>query len=295
MLALIVLVATIATDLESMLLKLDVPNWRTRETATMALARAHGDVPIARLEQRLQKNDLSPEQRVRVLLAIERRVFLLPRAALGVRMETQLGAGIPGDPPGGPIRGVLVMSITPGLPAEGVLQPGDVITRLGELHVNNPRDLVQYVQSRWPGTEIHLEALRPQDGGWTAISIDLKLGSVEVFPEAERPRLPVVTDEQRRTVERLRRVHAPRSKAIEKPVEPGRGSAQWIVAEVARQQQALSRTSDTDARAIAAARWRTWLKAVEMRLGDRFLAEDKRLQLELAQQVLQEALAALER
>ena len=135
----------------------------------------------------------------------------------------------------------------------------------------------------------------PQDGGWTAISVDLKLGSVEVFPEDERPRLPIVTDDQRRTVERLRLLHAPRSRAIERPVKPGRGSAQWIVVEVARQQQALSHTTDSDDRAIASARWRTWLKAVEMRLGDRFLAKDKRLQLELAQQVLQEALAALER
>lgn len=295
MLALIVLIATMATDLEGMLLKLDAPNWRMRETATMALARAHIDVSIAQLEQRLKKTDLSPEQRARVLLAIERRVFLLPRAALGVRMETQLGAGIPGDPPGGPHRGVLVKSITAGLPAEGVLQPGDVITKLGELHVTNPRDLVQYVQSRWPGTEIHLEAMRLQDGSWIEISVDLKLGSVEVFPEAERPRLPVVTDEQRRTVERLRRLHAPRSRAIGRPVTPGRGSAQWIVVEVARQQQVLSRATNADDLAIASARWRTWLKAVEMRLGDRFLTEDKRVQLERAQQVLQEALAALER
>jgi hypothetical protein len=67
------------------------------------------------------------------------------------------------------------------------------------------------------------------------------------------------------------------------------------VVEVARQQQVLSRSTNADDLAIASARWRTWLKAVEMRLGDRFLTEDKRVQLERAQQVLQEALAALER
>ena len=295
MFSLLVLIAAMGVDLEAVLVDLNNPDWRVRETATMALARAHGEVSIADLEQRLQRNDLSPEQRARVLLAIERRVFLLPRAALGVRMETQLGAGIPMDPAGGPRRGVLVTSITPGLPAEQVLQPGDVIVRLGDQEVSNPRDLVQYVQSRWPGAQIHLEAFRPGEDAWIPIIVDLKLGSVEAFPEPERPLLPVVTDEQRRTVERLRRLHAPRSRTIDGPATPGRGSAQWIVVEVARQQQELVRSTNADAPAIAAARWRTWLKAVEMRLGDRFIAEAKRSQLERAQQVLQEALAGLER
>ena len=50
----------------------------------------------------------------------------------------------------------------------------------------------------------------------------------------------------------------------------------------------------TQAHAVAAARWRTWLKAVQMRLGDRFISDDKRARLEAAQHKLQEALRSLD-
>ena len=280
--ALLLSLACATVDLESLVDRLNAADWREREAATQAIAKATLDLPVEILDMRLAHDDLSLEQRARLLVAIERRIFVLPRAAMGVRMETQFG------PEGPPPAGVLVASVTPGLPAEALLERGDVILRLNDTPLTTPRDLVGFVQARWPGERIEMEVLKV--GANEPRGVTMELGSMASFPEAQRPTAPLATDVQRRAVERIRRTHAPVRRAISPPDTPGRGSAQWIVQEVARQQGALATSTHEQAHAVAAARWRTWLKAVQMRLGDRFISDDKRARLEAAQHKLQEAL-----
>ncbi len=288
-------VALLATDLQTQLAGLDAPKWRDREAATMAIARDWQGLPIASIETLLRERTLSPEQRARLVIAIERRVFLLPRAAMGVRLESQGAARIPGSPEGG----VMVTALTPGLPAEHVLKPGDIITQLDDTPVHSSRDLVMFVQSHWPGTSIRVHAMRRSgDDKWNPVVATLTLGSVDAFPEAERPRLTAVTDEQRRTVERIRRLYAPRGRQVKAPQIAGRGSAAWMTQTVLAQRLELEE-APLDQReqltAVATARWRTWLKAVDMRLGDRFLDPVRREELEAARTALLDALASLER
>ena len=294
MITILCAVALLATDLQTHLAGLGAPKWRDREAATMAIARDWQGLPIASIETLLRERALSPEQRARLVIAIERRVFLLPRAAMGVRLESQ---GIV-RPVGAPEGGVMVTALTPGLPAEHVLKPGDIITQLDDTPVHSSRDLVMFVQSHWPGSSIRVQALRETNRTWNPVAASLTLGSVDAFPESERPRLPAVTDEQRRTVERIRRLYAPRGRQVKAPQIAGRGSAAWMTQTVLAQRLELEE-APLDQReqltAVATARWRTWLKAVDMRLGDRFLDPVRREQLEGARAALLDALASLER
>ena len=295
-LTLLIAIAAMSVDLDGLLLQMDAPDWRQREAATMALARRVHDIAPATLEQRLASTTLTPEQRSRVLLALQRRFYMLPRAALGVRMAPQ---PLQAEGLNAPEQGVLLTSITPGLAVDGILLAGDVVTHLNETPLRQSSELVMFVQSRFPGAAVRIRAMRPaaaQDGPttWTPIEVDVELGSVEAFSEADRPAV-LVTDAQRRLVERLRRTHAPGGTVLVKSSKPGRGSPRWIAAEVERTRARLGDRPNPAGEARAMAQWRTWLKVVEARLGDRFLSDGQRVSLETARDTLQRAISEVER
>jgi putative serine protease PepD len=69
-------------------------------------------------------------------------------------------------------QGALVESVTPGGPAsEADLQPGDVITRLGDRPVRDATDLTAAVRSHRPGDEVEVTYVRDGDTRTTTATL----------------------------------------------------------------------------------------------------------------------------
>jgi len=130
--------------------QLDDASFEARQAASRALMDSSiGDDEIWAI---LDREGLSQEARQRLLEASCRRILERPRGALGIRM----GNAAP------PRRGVLVQSTVPGLPADGVLRPGDVIHAVDGKAVATSNDLAAVLQARLPGQEIRLEVMRQE-------------------------------------------------------------------------------------------------------------------------------------
>lgn len=98
----------------------------------------------------LLRKDLSPEARHVLVAVLEDRIMNAPRGALGIRME---GLGEPGG-------GVRVSGLVAGMPAERVLQPGDIVLHVNGSDLADRSDLVRAVQSLPPGTEVKMKVRR---------------------------------------------------------------------------------------------------------------------------------------
>lgn len=121
---------------------LDDPSFEVRDRATGQLMDpAIDDREILAL---LDRGTLSDEAHERLLRVAVRRVQEKPRGAIGVRM-----ANAPPDR-----SGVVVQATIPGLPADKVLQPGDVIERIDETPVRSTDELADVLQSLSPGAEV---------------------------------------------------------------------------------------------------------------------------------------------
>lgn len=171
---------------------LDAEHFADREAAREAiLARKPTPEEIMAL---LLREDLGDESRHQLVSILRERILYAPRGALGIRMEN-----VP-DREGG----VRITGLVPGMPAEKVLKPGDVIRRIDDNAVRSTVDLVNAVQSLPPGVEVKVtvrrttrEALAPvQPGGVAApqqvfedIEATLRLGSTEELNEKGDPAL----------------------------------------------------------------------------------------------------------
>lgn len=101
----------------------------------------------------LDREQLSTEQRERLLAAAREKVIALPRGALGIRMQ----------PSGDPQRpGVEIIMLLPGMPASTVLKVGDRIEEIDGKPISNSNDLVDLIQSRLPGDTVKLRVARPE-------------------------------------------------------------------------------------------------------------------------------------
>jgi hypothetical protein len=121
---------------------LDDPSFEVRDRTTAQLMDpAIDDREILVL---LDRGTLSDEAHERLLRVAVRRVQEKPRGAIGVRM-----ANAPPDR-----FGVVVQATIPGLPADRVLLPGDVIERIDETPVGSTEELADVLQSRSPGAEV---------------------------------------------------------------------------------------------------------------------------------------------
>ncbi len=89
----------------------------------------------------------------------------IARPYLGVQTQPASGA-IP--------DGAEVTSVVPGGPADGILNPGDVIVRIGDKAVRDPEGVAKAVETHKPGDEIDVE-LRSSTG--TSQSVKVRLGT----------------------------------------------------------------------------------------------------------------------
>ena len=175
----------IPESLEAVLADLDSAEWAVREAASKRLLDPvfSSELLMAVVEQR----SLSEEARARLLGSLIARKTTAPRGALGIRMRQSVRAN----------PGVLVNSVIPGMPAEGLLKTGDVIYEIGgvrgtpALRVN---DLVVEVQRKSPGENIRIKlwrALRDENGIhrtgpdgrllYDSVTVDMALGSMKQF------------------------------------------------------------------------------------------------------------------
>jgi hypothetical protein len=129
---------------------LDDPSFERREAASDRLrSRAIQDAEIWAV---LDRGGLAPESHERLLEVACRRALERPRGALGVRMGS--------SPPNRP--GIIVQATIPGLPADRVLLPGDLVRRIDGQPMIRSSDMVAVLQMHPPGHEVLLEVVRNQ-------------------------------------------------------------------------------------------------------------------------------------
>jgi hypothetical protein len=146
--------AAVPADLRAIVARFEDPDWSTREEAARRLE-AH-PAPDEALLRILDQDELSEEQRQRLMGVISRRILLRERGAIGIRMSTR---GVFGD---NAVSGVEVTELLPGLPAERVLDVGDVITQIDERAIRVNADLITHVQRMPPGQVIEVVVMRPR-------------------------------------------------------------------------------------------------------------------------------------
>lgn len=209
--------------------QLDAADWRAREDATMALARANLEVPSERIERSLGDGGLSLEQVMRLLRVMEIRLLHAPRGALGIQMPIN-----PIVAPGDLVRtaGVRVSAVIPGLPAEQVLQPGDLITHINEQPLANREDLARIVQRHWPGDVLALRVVRDtavpgpdgEPGGTEQLEVEITLGSTADLRRsggAQSVLDPALADRRQRLAQLYQR-HGAVPSSIPAPLDPER-------------------------------------------------------------------------
>ena len=98
----------------------------------------------------LLRKDLGDEARHQLVGILRNRILTAPRGALGIRMENAAERD----------GGVRVTGLVPGVPAEKVLKPGDIIRQVNDTVLRNTLDLVNAVQSLPPGVEIRVVVKR---------------------------------------------------------------------------------------------------------------------------------------
>jgi hypothetical protein len=152
----------------------------------------------------LLRKDLGDEARHQLVGILRNRILTAPRGALGIRMENAAERD----------GGVRVTGLVPGMPAEKVLKPGDIIRQVNDTVLRNTLDLVNAVQSLPPGVEIRVVVKRvradalaekgpakpPVKGGVPAdappgapadiheeIAASMRLGSTEELQEKGEP------------------------------------------------------------------------------------------------------------
>lgn len=140
--------------------RLDDPDWGVREGATAALMQTD-EVPGEAIEAALRRDDLSPEQRVRLIRVAATRFRFAPLGGLGV----SFGQGGEG--------GVSINGVVPGFPAADLLRAGDVILMIGDNPVAGQDHLRAEILSRRPGESMPVLVRRDR----TILDLDLPLGS----------------------------------------------------------------------------------------------------------------------
>lgn len=122
----------------------DSDSYAERMSARDAIAsRAPNKMELMAL---LLRKDLSLDARHALVALLSEAIMNAPRGALGIRME-------------GPLMretGVRVTALVPGMPAERVLQPGDLLREIDGRPLLDRTELIRTVQSLAPGVEVQL-------------------------------------------------------------------------------------------------------------------------------------------
>lgn len=156
--------ARIPSSVMNEVARLSDESFALRETASAALRSS--PVPNEVLMAVLDREDLKPEQRHRLLRVLKLRIHQQPRGAVGIRMSPGRG-------------GVLINELVPGLPAEKVLRVGDTIVMINDIVVRENSELVGVVQRLVPGTLIRMTVLRTNGNieNNERIEVEFPLGS----------------------------------------------------------------------------------------------------------------------
>lgn len=170
--------------LRELVSRLNAPEFDVRQRATAEIA--DGRYPREQIYAMLARDELSIEQRHRLLTVLQETVLNAPRGAVGISMREHRAND-------GGIE-VLVTDLLPGLPAEQVMRIGDRIRAINGRDVESQRDLINRVQVRRPGDTVTMSVRRPKldpmgreivdDEGRTEfemLEIDLTLGSAELL------------------------------------------------------------------------------------------------------------------
>ena len=175
-----------AISLDTVVDRLDSTRWVDRESAMYEIAHVSSGITTKQITDRLQEGGLSLEQIIRLLRAVEIRLLHSPRGAVGIQMA-------PARRPeaGDMIRvdrlGVEIMAVIPNMPAEGLIEPGDLITHIDGTPLRTQEDLARVVQRHWPGDVLPFRVLRAVPNAEGAeverveVSFDLTLGSTDVL------------------------------------------------------------------------------------------------------------------
>lgn len=213
---------SVDTELRLLVEDLGSESYETRERATGRLLDAsQANVQFYAI---LAQQDLTSEQRNRLLMVVRQRLIQTPRGAVGISMRPAVRG------PDG-LAHVEVADLIEGLPAERVLKVGDRITHLDGKPLESTEELTVAVQSRRPGEQIVLNVLRPkrdQQGRLIPnnngrhddeeLRIELTLGSADQLPSNNARgvnRLSTVEQMRRQKAKLLVQRFAPSPVAVE--------------------------------------------------------------------------------
>jgi len=152
-------------ELARLVASLDDPSFAVREQAEAAILVRRA--PLSAMLALLSREDLSAEQRQRLVGVVSEQVERIPRGALGIRMDTAREVG----------QGVVVSGFVEGMPAAHVLEAADRIVAIDDAPTPTTTQLIGAVQRRLPGEVVRLRIHR--GGAAVPIEIDVVLGSVE--------------------------------------------------------------------------------------------------------------------
>lgn len=172
---------------------LDAEHYSDRAAARAAiLARRPSQNELMAL---LLRRDLGDEARQSLVGILRERILKAPRGALGIRMESMMLRE----------EGVRITGVIAGMPAEKVLEVGDVVIEVNEAPLRDRNDLIREVQSLEPGDEVRVKLRRvrrdeagkvvlDENGLETSEILDVKmrLGSTEDLDAQADPLNPVV-------------------------------------------------------------------------------------------------------
>jgi len=192
---------SVAPELLRLVRALDSDSFSERDAARQAII-ARKPAPDE-LMAVLLRRDLSDEGRHQLVGILRDRILRAPRGALGIRMEN-----FP-DKDGG----VRITALVPGMPAEKVLKPGDVVKRVNDTVLRSTIDLMNAVQTLPPGVEVKLLVRRVRKDALAAVApagapaqdpaqltedleLTMRLGSTEELQEKGDPVLPGVAGQQ---------------------------------------------------------------------------------------------------
>lgn len=156
-------------DLDALVRDLDSELVEQRISASTVLTE-HRAIQLPDLEEVLKRDDLSPEQRQRLLMVAEHRFRTEPRAALGFS-----GHALIGDHG----QGVLISNVIDGFPAAEALRANDRMISANGQPLANFQAIRPVIVSRDPGDELDLVIIR--DGA--TLNIRVALGSFRDLPD----------------------------------------------------------------------------------------------------------------
>lgn len=193
----------------------------------------------------LLREDLSNDARHAIVSVLEQRIMEAPRGALGIRME-------------GPLMrttGVRVTGLVPGMPAERVLQVGDLITSVEGQPLMDRSDLIRSVQALPPGVEVALVVRRTKrdaegkvlvgDDGLELVDelkLKLRLGSTEDLDERGDAQgggvVNAMAPQRQAQIEEARRRFLPNATVVEFPSREQQAARAPVNPELLRKQLA---------------------------------------------------------